>query len=87
MGYLEKSPGVKISRKARAEWLSLKPGAHEDYVSWERFDAIRAMVRSKKLKAARLDQRLPGAGPRQTVNQVTIEELARSPASRNVAER
>jgi hypothetical protein len=48
MGYLEKSPGVKISRKARAEWLSLKPGAHEDYVSWERFDAIRAMVRSKR---------------------------------------
>jgi hypothetical protein len=44
MGYLEKSPGVKIRRKARADWLSLKPGTHEGYVSWERFEAIRTMV-------------------------------------------
>ncbi len=31
-------------RKPRAEWLALKPGAHEGYVSWERAEAIRAMV-------------------------------------------
>lgn len=35
---------VTIRRKARAEWLALKPGAHEGYVSWERFEAIRTMV-------------------------------------------
>ncbi|MCV9941275.1 recombinase family protein [Boseaceae bacterium BT-24-1] len=35
---------VKIRRKARDEWLALKPGAHDGYVSWERFEAIRAMV-------------------------------------------
>jgi DNA invertase Pin-like site-specific DNA recombinase len=27
---------VKIRRKARDEWLALKPGAHDGYVSWER---------------------------------------------------
>ena len=37
---------VKISRKPRAEWLALKPGTHEGYVSWERFEAIRTMVSS-----------------------------------------
>lgn len=31
-------------RKPRAEWLALKPEAHEGYVSWERAEAIRAMV-------------------------------------------
>ena len=35
---------VKTRRKARDEWLALKPGAHDGYVSWERFEAIRAMV-------------------------------------------
>ncbi len=30
--------------KPRGEWLALKPGAHEGYVSWERAEAIRAMV-------------------------------------------
>src|SRR5258708_11998307 len=44
MGYVEKSPGVKSRRKARADWLCLKPGTHEGYVSWERFEAIRTMV-------------------------------------------
>ena len=38
--------GVKIRRKARSEWLALRPGAHEGYVSWERFEAIRTMVSS-----------------------------------------
>lgn len=31
-------------RKDRDEWLALKPGAHEGYVSWERAEAIRKMV-------------------------------------------
>lgn len=35
---------VKTRRRARGEWLALKPGAHDGYVSWERFEAIRAMV-------------------------------------------
>ena len=32
-------------RKARAEWLALIPGVHEGYISWERSEAIRKMVR------------------------------------------
>jgi len=35
---------VKVRRKARSEWLALKPNAHDGYVSWERFEAIRTMV-------------------------------------------
>jgi DNA invertase Pin-like site-specific DNA recombinase len=31
-------------RKSRDEWLALKPGAHEGYVTWERAEAIRKMV-------------------------------------------
>lgn len=27
-----------------AEWLALKPGAHEGYVDWDRAEAIRTMV-------------------------------------------
>jgi Recombinase zinc beta ribbon domain/Recombinase len=30
--------------RPRAEWLALKPGAHEGYVDWERAEAIRRMV-------------------------------------------
>ena len=37
---------MKIRRKARNEWLALKPNTHDGYVSWERFEAIRAMVSS-----------------------------------------
>lgn len=37
---------MKTCRKARDEWLALKPGTHDGYVSWERFEAIRAMVAS-----------------------------------------
>ncbi|MGY4167598.1 recombinase zinc beta ribbon domain-containing protein [Bradyrhizobium sp. USDA 4529] len=37
---------AKIRRKARTEWLTLKPNTHEGYVSWERFEAIRTMVSS-----------------------------------------
>ncbi|UWR39516.1 recombinase family protein [Sulfitobacter sp. W074] len=37
--------GASITRrKNRDEWLALKPGAHEGYVSWERAEAIRKMV-------------------------------------------
>lgn len=35
---------AKTRRKARDEWLTLTPGAHEGYLSWERFEAIRTMV-------------------------------------------
>ena len=35
---------VRSRRKPRAEWLTLKPGAHEGYVDWERAEAIRRMV-------------------------------------------
>lgn len=31
-------------RKAREEWLALRPGAHEGYIDWERAEAIRKMV-------------------------------------------
>ena len=31
-------------RKPRAEWLALKPDAHEGYVDWDRAEAIRKMV-------------------------------------------
>ena len=34
----------RMRRKPRAEWLALKPGAHEGYVDWERAEAIRRMV-------------------------------------------
>ncbi|PTQ66717.1 recombinase-like zinc beta ribbon protein [Celeribacter persicus] len=46
-GKTQASPGVGTSavrRKDREEWLALKPGAHEGYVSWERVEAIRKMV-------------------------------------------
>ncbi len=43
-GYSAGGASVKIRRMARSEWLALKPDAHEGYVSWERFEAIRTMV-------------------------------------------
>ena len=45
-GYGADGVSVKARRKARSEWLALMPNAHEGYVSWERFEAIRAMVSS-----------------------------------------
>jgi DNA invertase Pin-like site-specific DNA recombinase len=45
-GYGAGGASVKVRRKARSDWLALMPGAHEGYVSWERFEAIRAMVSS-----------------------------------------
>lgn len=46
-GKTQASPGFGTSavrRKDREEWLALKPGTHEGYVSWERAEAIRKMV-------------------------------------------
>ena len=40
-GYGAAGMSVKIRRKARNEWLALMPDAHDGYVSWERFEAIR----------------------------------------------
>ncbi len=31
-------------RKAREEWLALKPGTHEGYIDWDRAEVIRKMV-------------------------------------------
>jgi DNA invertase Pin-like site-specific DNA recombinase len=45
-GYSAEGVSVKIRRKARSEWLALKPNTHDGYVSWERFEAIRTMVSS-----------------------------------------
>lgn len=36
--------GARVRRKARADWLALKPNAHEGYVSWEKAEAVRRMV-------------------------------------------
>jgi DNA invertase Pin-like site-specific DNA recombinase len=46
MNYGAAGGGVKIRRKARADWLALMPHAHEGYVSWEKAEAIRTMVSS-----------------------------------------
>ena len=35
---------ARARRTPRAEWLALKPGAHQGYVDWDRAEAIRAMV-------------------------------------------
>jgi Recombinase/Recombinase zinc beta ribbon domain len=38
-------------RKPRADWLALKPGAHQGCIDWDRADAIRTMV-SENVPAA-----------------------------------
>ena len=43
-GYDAAGVGTKIRRKPRSDWLALMPNAHEGYVSWEKFEAIRKMV-------------------------------------------
>src|SRR6201981_554653 len=53
-GYTAEGVSVKIRRKRRNEWLTLKPNAHDGYVSWERFEAIRAMVSSNVATSALL---------------------------------
>ena len=45
-GYSANGVSVKIRRKVRTDWLALMPNIHEGYVSWERAEAIRAMVSS-----------------------------------------
>ncbi len=44
--------GTTMRRKARGEWLALVPDAHKGYVSWEKAEAIRAMV-SRNLPSSR----------------------------------
>jgi DNA invertase Pin-like site-specific DNA recombinase len=46
MAYGAATPGMKVRRKARTDWLALMPNAHEGYVSWEKAEAIRRMVSS-----------------------------------------
>lgn len=36
--------GARVRRKARADWLALKPNAHEGYVRWEKAETVRRMV-------------------------------------------
>jgi hypothetical protein len=43
-GYDSSGVRGRICRKPRAQWLTLKPGAHEGYVAWERAEAIRRMM-------------------------------------------
>lgn len=45
-GHTAEGVSVKIRRKERSEWLTLKSNTQDGYVSWERFEAIRAMVSS-----------------------------------------
>jgi DNA invertase Pin-like site-specific DNA recombinase len=52
-------PRRGIRRKPRQEWLALIPGAHEGYVDWPCWEAIRKMITSNLLGA---DQ--PGAAKR-----------------------
>ena len=60
---------VKVRRKARSEWLALMPNAHDGYVSWERFEAIRTMVsrnsthRPASWRAQTWRRAARGAGP------------------------
>ncbi len=39
-------------RKPRDQWLSLIPGAHEGYVSWEEFEHIQSMIQQNNLGEA-----------------------------------
>jgi len=50
--YAGSDPKVRARRRARTEWLALKPGTHEGYVDWERAEAIRQMVSSNVPAAA-----------------------------------
>jgi hypothetical protein len=43
-GYDAAGVGAMIRRKPRSDWLALMPNAHEGYVSWEKFEAIRKMI-------------------------------------------
>ena len=41
---MEKPEPSPRRRKPRADWLVLKPGAHQGYIDWDRAEAIRTMV-------------------------------------------
>jgi hypothetical protein len=45
-GYIAEGVSVKVRRKTRNQRLTLKPNTHDSYVSWERFEAIRASASS-----------------------------------------
>jgi DNA invertase Pin-like site-specific DNA recombinase len=43
--HFENGVGRRCSRRRpQAEWLALKPHAHEGYISWEEFEQIQAMI-------------------------------------------
>ncbi|HUZ95593.1 MAG TPA: recombinase family protein, partial [Edaphobacter sp.] len=44
--YDDGKPRRLCRRKPREQWLSLIPGAHEGYVSWEEFERITAAIRA-----------------------------------------
>ena len=44
VSYDGNGPRARARSKPRAEWLALKPGAHQGYVDWDRAEAIRTMV-------------------------------------------
>src|SRR5215469_2651193 len=44
-GYGAAGVSVKMRRKARGDWLALMPNANEGYVSWEKAETIRNMLR------------------------------------------
>jgi DNA invertase Pin-like site-specific DNA recombinase len=43
-GYGPSGLRAGVRRKARGEWLTLQPNAHEGYVSWDKAEAIRRMI-------------------------------------------
>ena len=49
--YGEAGAKSAVRRKPRADWLALKPGAHQGYIDWNRAEAIRTMV-SENVPAA-----------------------------------
>jgi DNA invertase Pin-like site-specific DNA recombinase len=51
--YDELGAKVGARRKAREDWLTLQPGAHEGYVEWDHAEAIRKMVTDNAPTAGR----------------------------------
>jgi len=42
--YGSSAPRQRTQRKARKDWLALRPGTHEGYVAWDRAEKIRQMI-------------------------------------------
>src|SRR5271155_2227779 len=51
--YGEAGAKSAVRRKPRADWLALKPGAHQGYIDWDRAEAIRTMVSDNVPTASR----------------------------------